>query len=107
MHLTVTARHFKLTDDLNSFIEKEVPIFKRHYDGILDVEVILGWEKKDRICEINVNIEGRTLTASDRSEDMKKSIRLCVEKMDRQLRKQNRRQHESTHKPAGENKTAV
>ena len=97
MRLNITARRFKLTEDLKLFTEQEIAALKKHHDGILDVEVILGWEKKERLDEINIKVEGKVLSSHYRSEDMKKSITLCTDKAERQLKKYKQRTRDFAH----------
>ncbi len=85
MRINITARRFKLSKTLRQFSEEEVYRLKKYYDGILDAEIILSWEKHDRIAEVKMSVYGTLLTAQGRSEDMKKSIYEAIEKMERQL----------------------
>lgn len=85
MQLKITARKFKLTDELRSYVEEEVVRFKKYYDGIIDVDVVLGWEKHDRYAEIKMMVFGNMLSATEKSEEMKKSITIAANKMEKQL----------------------
>lgn len=85
MRINITARHFKLTEELKQFTEVEVSRLKKYYSGIVDAEVILSWEKHDRLAEIKMSVYSTLLTSLGRSEEMKKSINEAVEKMERQL----------------------
>jgi len=87
MRITITARHFRLSDELKNFAEKEVYRLKKYYDGIIDVEIILNWEKKYRLAEIKISVYGTVLSAHVRSEEMSKSIVLAVDKLERQIKK--------------------
>lgn len=87
MRLNITARHFKLSESLRSYTEKEIQRLNKYYDGIIDVEVVLDWEKNNRIVEINISVHGTLLTAQERSDDMKKAINVAVDKCERQLLK--------------------
>ena len=87
MRVNITARRFKLTDDLKDFAENEVARLKKYYNNIMEVEIILGWEKKDRLAEINIKVDGNRLSAHERSSEMKKSITLVVDKLERQITK--------------------
>ena len=97
MRINITARKFKLNDDLRVYTEEEVMRIKKYYEDIIDVEVILAWEKKDRLAEINIQVNGKMLTAHERSEEMKKSIALAVDKLERQIRKYKDRRHGFDH----------
>jgi putative sigma-54 modulation protein len=85
MRLNITARRFKLSEDLKEFTQTEAYRLKKYYDGIIDVEVILGWEKKTRTAEIKTSVFGTVLTAKEQAEDMKLAVRQAVDKLERQL----------------------
>jgi len=85
MRTTITARHFKLTDEIKSFTEKEAQRLTKYFDGIMDVEVILEWQKFYRRAEIKMNVYGTLLTSKGRSDEIHKAIVGAVEKMERQL----------------------
>jgi putative sigma-54 modulation protein len=85
MRINITARRFKLTAALRQFTEEEVSRLTKYYDGIVDAEVILSWEKHDRLAEIKMLVFGTVLTSVGRSDEMKKSIHEAIEKMERQL----------------------
>ena len=85
MRFNITARRFKLSNELKEFTQSEVLRLKKYYNGIIDTEVILGWEKKARVAEVKIAVFGTMLTAKEHSEDMKSSIRQAVDKLERQL----------------------
>lgn len=87
MRLNITARHFKLSESLKKYVENEVRRLKKYYDGIIDIEVILQWEKSRRVVEIKTLVYGTVLAAQDQSEDMKKAINSTVDKLERQIMK--------------------
>jgi putative sigma-54 modulation protein len=87
MNIMITARHFKAPEPLKEFAQKEVARLKKYYDGIIEGEVILTWVKQTQIAEVNLKVYGRTLSATQKSEDIRKSITLAVDKMERQLKK--------------------
>ncbi|MDZ7272284.1 MAG: ribosome-associated translation inhibitor RaiA [candidate division KSB1 bacterium] len=87
MRLNITARHFNASDRLKEYTEKEVRRLKRYYDGILNCDVILDYEKQAQVAEIVLHVYGSKLTVREKSEDMYKSINLAVDKLERQLKK--------------------
>jgi len=97
MHISITARKFTLNDDLREYVEKEVSHLDRFYDGVIDADVVLGWEKRTRFVEITLKVNGVVLVAHDRSERMEKSIDSVVEKLERQLKKYKEKKHEYNH----------
>ncbi|HHL73041.1 MAG TPA: ribosome-associated translation inhibitor RaiA [Bacteroidetes bacterium] len=87
MRITFTARHYKAPEDLKAFAIEEVQRLTKYYDGILECEIILDYEKQTQIAEIILSVNGSRLTARERSEQIRKSIRLATDKIERQLKK--------------------
>lgn len=87
MNLIITARHFKLKDDLRKYIEEKSQKLNRFYEGIVDMEVILGWEKQARYVEMIINVNNGHIVLKEVSEDLRKSFDLILDKAERQLKK--------------------
>ena len=87
MNITFTARHGRAPDDIREHAEKEVNRLKRYFDGIIDCNIILDYEKKYKIVEINIHVFGMVLSAEERSEDTHKAINNVIEKLERKLKK--------------------
>jgi putative sigma-54 modulation protein len=93
MNINITARHFKAPESLKDFTKKEVARLKKYYDGIIEGEVILSWEKLTQIAEVKLKVYGQTLAAKEKSDDIRKSITLAVDKLERQLKKYKEKWH--------------
>ncbi len=87
MNFKITARHFKLPDDLREYVEEKIQKLNRFFDGIVDVEVILGWEKQTRYVEIKIHVFNKDIIVKEISEDLRKSFDLALDKAERQLKK--------------------
>jgi putative sigma-54 modulation protein len=90
MNIAITARKFKAHDTLKNFITGEVSSLEKFYDDILDVDVILSFQNsKDskKSAEIIIKVPGQTLTATEETDDFKKSVSSAIEKLSRQLKK--------------------
>ncbi len=87
MRIKFTARHFKAPERLKNYSEKKVARLKRYYDGIINGEIILDYEKINQIAEIAIDVYGQRLVAVEKSDDIFKSIDLAVDKLERQLKK--------------------
>lgn len=97
MNLNITARHFKLTEELKQITTKEISRLKKYYDGIIEVDVILEWEKMDRLAEVHLMVYGTILSAQERSDNMKRAIVRSVDKLERQLIKYKEKLHSFDH----------
>lgn len=87
MRTSFTARHFKASEALKKFAEQEALRLTKYYDGIMDCEIILDAEKQVKIAEIIISVHGQRLTAVEKSENVRKSTTLAVDKLERQLKK--------------------
>ncbi|RKY82705.1 ribosome-associated translation inhibitor RaiA [candidate division KSB1 bacterium] len=87
MQINITARKFTLNDDIRDYVEKEVSSLSKFYEGVIEADVVLGWEKRMRFVEVTLNANGTVFIGKDSSENMKKSIDRAVEKLERQLKK--------------------
>lgn len=90
MNIIITSRKFKARDILKNFITAEVKTLQKYNDRILNVDVILSYQNSRdsiKIAEIIVQVPGQTLTATEHSDEYKKSVSAAVEKLSRQLTK--------------------
>ncbi len=87
MQVRFTARHYKSPDRLKEYAEKKVQKLEKYYDGIINCEVILDYEKLLQVAEINLDVYNQRLVAIEKSEDVYKSIDLAVDKLKRQLKR--------------------
>ncbi|MCG3158401.1 MAG: Ribosome hibernation promoting factor [bacterium] len=100
MKLHITARHFTAPEPLKAFTRQEVARLEKYYDGIIEGEVILSWEKQTQVAEILVKVYGQKLAATEKSENIRKSITLAVDKLERQLKKYKGRLHKRSNSKA-------
>lgn len=87
MNLTITARHFKLKDDLRSYAEEKIKKLDRFSAGIIDVDVVLGWEKLNRYTELRINVNNKQIVITEEADDLRKSFDLALARTERQLKR--------------------
>lgn len=87
MNLSITARKFKLSNDLHEYIEGKMKKLTRYLENIIQAEVILGWEKQTRFAEIRLDVSHDKIVVIEKSEDLRKSFDLALERAERQLKK--------------------
>lgn len=87
MNLTITARRFKLNNDLKYYVEEKTGKLDRYYDNILDIDVILGWEKNNRWVELKITVYNKQIIVKEVSEEIRKSFDLALERAERQLKR--------------------
>ncbi|UCF64338.1 MAG: ribosome-associated translation inhibitor RaiA [bacterium] len=87
MNLTITARHFKLQDDLKAYVEEKVRKLDRYYENILDIDVVLGWEKLNRYTELRINVFSKQIVIKETSDEIRKSFDVAMDRAERQLKR--------------------
>lgn len=87
MNLTITARHFKMKDQLRNYVNEKAVKLDRYYDGIVDLEVILGWEKLTRYAELRISVNNKQIIIKEISDDIRKAFNLALSRAERQLKR--------------------
>ena len=90
MNISITARKFKAHDTLKDFIRSEISSLDKYNDDVLNVDVILSYinnRENIKIAEIILQVPGQTMSATENSDDFKKSVSAAVAKLTRQLKK--------------------
>lgn len=87
MQLTLTGHHVDITDSLRNYVETKFEKIERHFDHVVDVQVILTVEKLRQKAEATVHLSGSNIYADDTQEDMYAAIDGLIDKLDRQVKK--------------------
>ena len=87
MRINFTARHYKPSERLKEYAQNEVKRLEKYYDGIIDCDIILDYQKDIQIAEIIVSVYGSKLTVKEKTDDIYKSIDFAVTKLERKLKK--------------------
>lgn len=85
MQINLTGHHVDLTDSLRDYVESKLEKLERHFDQVVDVQVILSVEKLRQKAEATVHLSGNNLYADDTQEDMYAAIDGLIDKLDRQV----------------------
>lgn len=87
MQITITGHHVEVTDSMRNYVTEKMARIKRHFDQVMQINVILQVEKLAQKAEATVSVNGATLFAEDTQEDMYAAIDALVDKLDRQITK--------------------
>ena len=85
MNLTVSGHHVAVTPALNSYLRSKLERVTRHFDHVIDVNVILSVEKLRQKAEVTVRVRGKDLYAETDHEDLYAAIDALADKLDRQV----------------------
>jgi len=101
MNIKVTARHFNASDALQAKVQEASENLQKFYPNITDISVILDAEKKNvRRVEFVVHVLGHTVTAEGEEENMGKALEVAIERVERQLKKENEKLKSHKAQPA-------
>ena len=102
MQITITARHFELTDPIKDYADSAMRGLKRYFDNIIVAEMILRIEKNRNIAELNLSVKKINFVAKAHEQDMYTAIDSVIRKIERQIKKQvgKMKQHHSNDKVA-------
>ena len=87
MNLSITGHHIEVTPAIRDYVKAKVERITRHFDHVIDVNVILTVEKLKQKVEANVHISGKDLFVQAEDNDMYAAIDNLADKLDRQVLK--------------------
>ena len=87
MNLQLTGHHVDITPALRAYVEAKLERLTRHFDHVIDANVVLTVEGLEQIVECTVHVRGKDLFAEAREPDMYAAIDLLSDKLDRQVLK--------------------
>ncbi len=88
MDVSISAKHMDLTESLKNYVEDRLTRVNKYTDFNLNADIYLGVEKHRK--HIHATIKGNGFYLNSEAEDpanMYKAIDLCVDKLEKQLRR--------------------
>ena len=89
MQIHLSGHHVDITPALRQFVSEKLERVERHFDHLGKVHVILSVEKMRHKAEATIHLSRSTVFADAEAEDMYAAIDALVDKLDRQVKKQN------------------
>ncbi len=87
MQLTVTGRHFEITDALRQHVDGKMSKINHYIENVTDVHVVLSVEKHRHIAEVTFQANGSTIRGVEEQHDMYLAFDAVMEKIERQIKK--------------------
>jgi putative sigma-54 modulation protein len=85
MNLHLSGHHLEVTPAIRDYITGKMNRITRHFDHVIDVTVVLGVNKLQRIVEANVHVRVKDIFAE--CHDLDAAIDMLVDRLDRQISK--------------------
>ena len=91
MNLQLTGRHVEITSAIRDYVTSKLVRINRHFENVIDVDVIMTVEKLDQKVEANVHLSGKDIHVCANHGDMYAAIDDLIDKLDRQVIKHKER----------------
>ncbi len=85
MNLHLSGHHLEVTPAIRDYITGKLDRITRHFDHVIDVNMILSVEKLNQKVEANVHLSGKDIFVESHDGDMYAAIDSLVDKLDRQI----------------------
>lgn len=94
MNLNISGHHLDLTPPLRDYVTEKLKRLERHFDHLINAEVILSVDKIRHRAEARVHASGADLYAEavvDQNDTMYAAIDALIDKLDKQTRRHKER----------------
>ena len=99
MNCTVSGHHVSVTPAIRDYVLSKLDRVARHFDHVIDVNVILSVEKLAHKAEVNMHVRGKDIFVETIDENMYAAIDTLADKLDRQVQKHKTRAYDHSHEP--------
>lgn len=97
MNLQLTGHHVEITPSIREYVVSKLERINRHFEQVIDVNVIMSVQKLDQKIEATVHLSGKDIHVECRDADMYAAIDGLVDKLDRQIIKHKEKFQEVRH----------
>lgn len=97
MNISVTFRNSEGENWQKTYVQERIEKLKKYFDAPAEAHIILSTEKFRNVVEINLSANGWNVNAKEEAKDMHLAVDSCIEKIEKQLKKQREKNRE--HKP--------
>jgi putative sigma-54 modulation protein len=87
MNLQISGHHLEVTPAIRDYVTGKLDRVTRHFDNVIDVNVILSVEKLKQKAEVTVHLPGKDIFVEEVDEDLYAAVDSLVDKLDRQVQK--------------------
>jgi|SRR3989339_2088690 len=87
MNINLTGRHLEITPAIREHVTSKLGKIKRHFDHLIDINVVLSVEKLQQKAEATVHMSGKTVFAETDDSNLYVAIDNLIDLLDRQILK--------------------
>jgi len=85
MNLNLTGNHLDITPAIRDYVVAKLDRITRHFDHVIDVQVVMSVAKLRHKVEANLHTRGKDIHVEAVELDMYAAIDVLVDKLDRQV----------------------
>ena len=101
MNMNMTGNHLDITPALRDYVVAKLDRITRHFDHVIDVNVVLAVDKLQHKAEVNLHTRGKDIHVEAVDADMYAAIDALIDKLDRQVVKHKEKRALHRHDAAG------
>ena len=87
MNLQISGHHLEITPAIREYATGKLERVTRHFDNVIDVNVILSVDKLKQKAEVTVHLSGKDVYVESIDEDLYAALDSLVDKLERQIQK--------------------
>lgn len=106
MNLSLSGHHLLITPAIRDYVTAKLDRVTRHFDHVIDVNVVLSVDKLRQQVTANLHIRGKDIHAECIDPDMYAAIDALADKLDRQVLRHKERKNGQRHEPGAIKRTA-
>jgi putative sigma-54 modulation protein len=107
MNLNLSGHHLVITPAIRSYVTAKLDRVTRHFDHVIDVNVVLSVDKLRQQVTANLHIRGKEIHAECVDPDMYAAIDALADKLDRQVLRHKEKANGQRHEPAASKRAAT
>jgi putative sigma-54 modulation protein len=85
MNLNITGHHLDVTPAIREYIQTKMTRVVRHFDHVIDTQVILSLEPLKHRAELTLHIRGKDIHCEATEDNLYAAIDLLIDKVDRKV----------------------
>jgi putative sigma-54 modulation protein len=85
MNLSISGHHLVVTPAIREYVMNKIERVLRHFDHVIDIQVILSVEKLKHLAEVTVHLKGKDIHCEAQEDNLYAAIDTLVDKVDRQV----------------------
>ncbi len=85
MNLNISGHHLEVTPAIREYVITKIERITRHFDNVIDVNVIVSVDKLQHRVEATVHVRGKDIHVESIEADMYAAIDVLADKLDRQI----------------------